>query len=435
MKAVILAGGKGTRLGLRTLPKPMVSIGGMPLIGRQVLLAKRYGIRDIFVLSGHISGKIVDYLGNGGKFGVNIGHVVENKPLGTAGALKQLENRLKTDFFVFYGDTMLDVDLRHMAEVHRQRAPMATVLSHPNDHPSDSDLLKTDGAGYITRFYPKPHDTREYLPNLVSAALYILSPKIFRHIGAGGKKDICRDIFPALLEKRAKIFAYKSAEYIKDIGTAERLKKVRKDYSNGAVAARNRALKQKAVFLDRDGVINRDKERVSGVNDVRLYGDAYPAIRLINSSGLLCVVATNQPVIAKGFCTVPGLEQVHNKIETLLGKKGCYLDAIYYCPHHPHKGFKGEVKSLKTDCGCRKPKPGMIVSAMRDFNIGAGGSFIIGDRDADILAGKAAGIGTVLLRRAAAKHSARTTAGPDFTAGNFVSAVKRILKAQKNDNN
>jgi D,D-heptose 1,7-bisphosphate phosphatase len=422
MKAVILAGGKGTRLGLTTLPKPMVSVGGLPLIGHQVLLAKKYGIRDIFVLSGHLSPKIVDYLGTGRKFGVNIKHLVENEPLGTAGALKRLEKFLKTDFFLFYGDTMLDVDLKHMA---------ATVLVHPNDHPFDSDLVKVDSDSCIKKIYSKPHRKREYLPNLVSAALYLLSPQVFRHIKRNEKADICQDIFPRLLRIKKKVFAYRSAEYIKDIGTPERLLAVRADFASGIVAAKNRSIKQKAVFLDRDGVVNHDRGRVCRTGHIRIYKDVPSSIRLLNASGYLCIIVTNQPVIAKGFCTFAGLDRIHNKIETLLGEAGCYVDAIYFCPHHPHKGFKGEVENLKFDCGCRKPKPGMLLTAMKDYNIGAVDSFIIGDREEDIMAGKNAGVRTILLKRPGETLCARISVAPDLTVTGLSEAVARILRAEE----
>src|SRR4030042_5170224 len=102
MKMAIVAGGKGERLGLNSMPKPMVSIGGKPLLEHQINLAKQYGIEEIFILSGHQSEVIVNYLGDGSAFGVRITHLVEQYPLGTAGAVKQLEGRIGERFLVFY---------------------------------------------------------------------------------------------------------------------------------------------------------------------------------------------------------------------------------------------------------------------------------------------------------------------------------------------
>ena len=121
------------------------------------------------------------------------------------------------------------------------------------------------------------------------------------------------------------------------------------------------------------------------------------AIRHINSSGYLAIVITNQPVIARGEVTVPELDLIHNKMETLLGQEGAYLDAIYFCPHHPDKGFEGEVPELKIDCNCRKPKPGMLLKAAEDFNIDLNQSWMVGDGKNDIEAGKNAGCHTALI--------------------------------------
>ena len=103
---------------------------------------------------------------------------------------------------------------------------------------------------------------------------------------------------------------------------------------------------------------------------------------------------TNQPVIARGEVTFDELKNIHNKMETLLGNDGAYLDGIYYCPHHPHKGYEGEIPELKIDCDCRKPKPGMLLQASKDFNIDLNESWMIGDSDNDILAGENAGCKT-----------------------------------------
>ena len=145
------------------------------------------------------------------------------------------------------------------------------------------------------------------------------------------------------------------------------------------------------------------------------------AIKKINESGYLAIVATNQPVIARGEVTVPELQEIHNKMETLLGAEGAYLDAIYYCPHHPHKGYEGEVPELKIDCECRKPKPGMLFTAAEDFNIDLSQSWMIGDGENDVKAGKAAGCRTALIGTDAYDQ--------DVTATSLLQVVKQIIKA------
>ena len=133
------------------------------------------------------------------------------------------------------------------------------------------------------------------------------------------------------------------------------------------------------------------------IDEFELIDGAADAIRKINASDYLAIVATNQPVIARGEISFEELETIHNKMETLLGKEGAYLDAIYFCPHHPHKGYEGERPELKIDCGCRKPKPGMLLKAARDFNIDLQQSWMIGDSESDVKAGQSTGCRTALI--------------------------------------
>lgn len=181
------------------------------------------------------------------------------------------------------------------------------------------------------------------------------------------------------------------------MGTPERYEAVCKDFSEGVVKAKNLKSKQKAVFIDRDGTINKYVGFLRNIDDFELLSGAAEAIATINSSGYLAIVVTNQPVIARGEVTYDQLKEIHNKMEMLLGMEGAYLDAIRFCPHHPQKGYEGEITELKTECECRKPKPGMLLEAAKDFNIDLSQSWMIGDGENDIKAGKAAGCKTALI--------------------------------------
>ena len=181
------------------------------------------------------------------------------------------------------------------------------------------------------------------------------------------------------------------------MGTKERFEQVKTDLEIGKVEARSLKNKQKAIFLDRDGTINKYVGFLRDIDDFELLLGVPEAIRKINDSGYLAIVVTNQPVIARGEVTVEELERIHNKMETLLGSSGAYVDAIYYCPHHPDKGFEGEIIELKFDCDCRKTKPGMLLKAAEDFNIDLSQSWMIGDGVRDILAGKNGGCKTALV--------------------------------------
>ena len=133
------------------------------------------------------------------------------------------------------------------------------------------------------------------------------------------------------------------------------------------------------------------------MKELTLLPDAIEAIKLINTSDYLAIVVTNQPVIARGEVTWKGLEEIHNKMETELGKQGAYLDKIYFCPHHPHGGYAGEIPELKFECDCRKPKPGMLFKAAEELNIDLSKSYMIGDSDTDVQAGEAAGCKSIKI--------------------------------------
>ena len=216
------------------------------------------------------------------------------------------------------------------------------------------------------------------------------------------------------------MFAYDSPEYVKDMGTPERYESVCRDFEAGVVESKNLSHPQKAIFLDRDGTINKYVGFLRDIDEFELIDGAAEAIRKINSSGYLCIVVTNQPVIARGEVTVEELKLIHNKMETLLGQEGAYVDAIYYCPHHPQKGFNGEISELKIECECRKPKPGLIYKAAEEFNIDTEKSWFIGDGETDIIAGRSAGCKTVLI--------GNKNYNQDIMADSLLDAIRKILK-------
>lgn len=429
MKAVILAGGKGTRLGLKDLPKPMVPVAGKPLLEHQLELLKKYNITEVIFLSGFMAEKIEEYFGNGDKWGVKITHIKEKKALGTAGALKQLESILDERFLVLYGDVMMDFDIQSFINFDKEDCnSIGSIIIHPNDHPYDSDLVDIDEDNFVKTFLSKPHPEGLVYSNCVNAAVYILSTKIFEYIPNDIACDFGKDIFPAVVkEGRDRIKAYNTPEYIKDLGTPDRLHKVESAFLNGSIARRNKKFKRSAIFIDRDGVIIEDADNLRKVEQLKLIPDVEKAIQIINKSEYLAIVITNQPVIAKGWLSFDGLLEIHKTLETLLGKERVYLDKIYYCPHHPDGGFEGEVKSLKIQCDCRKPNTGMIEKAIKEFNIDLSTSFFIGDTTTDIQTGINVGVKTILVKTGYAGNDEKYNVRPDFEAKNLHEAVNLIM--------
>lgn len=410
MKVVIMAGGKGTRIASvkSDVPKPMIPICGKPILEWQIENLKTCGLTDITLVIGYLGHVIKDYFGDGSEFGVKIDYFVEDTPLGTAGALFKMN--LAEDFLLMCGDVILDVDFNRFIEFHKKNNAWASLMAHPNGHPYDSSLLVTEilppqekggnpvDTHQVVKWMNK-EDERVYYKNRVNAGIEIISPELLketmkhfvpRHPETPDKIDLDRDVLKPNIPS-GKIFAYDTPEYIKDMGTPDRYYEVEKDIQCGKVKARNLSQKQKAIFLDRDGTINKYVGFLTKPEQFELIEGAAEAIKTINKSGYLAIVVTNQPVIARGDCTWEELQQIHDKMETELGKDGAFLDGIYICPHHKDKGFEGERPEYKFDCDCRKPKPGLLLQAAKDFNIDLSQSILIGDSERDVEAGENAG--------------------------------------------
>ena len=406
-----MAGGKGTRIASvkSDVPKPMIEICGKPILEWQIENLKACGLTDITLVIGYLGHVIKEYFGDGSKFGVKISYFEETEPLGTAGALFKMPE-LTEDFLLMCGDVILDVDFNRFIEFHRSTGAWASLMAHPNGHPYDSSLLVTEilppqvpGGNPVDTHkvvkWMNKEDERLYYKNRVNAGIEIISPLLLqetmkhfvpRHPETPDKIDLDRDVLKPNIPT-GKIYAYDTPEYIKDMGTPDRYYEVEKDIQTGKVKARNLSRKQKAVFLDRDGTINKYVGFLRSADEFELLPGVAEAIKSINKSGYLAIVVTNQPVIARGECTWEELQRIHDKMETELGKEGAFVDAIYICPHHPDKGFEGERSEYKFDCDCRKPKAGLFLQAAKDFNIDLSQSVMIGDSERDVEAGKNAG--------------------------------------------
>ena len=435
MKTVIMAGGRGTRISsvASDIPKPMIKIERKPVLEWEIESLRDQGYKDIILTVSHMADQIMEYFRDGSAFGVQIEYFVEEQPLGNAGALFKLRDKLDSDFLLLNADAIFDVDFNRFVGFHRAHGGLVTLFTHPNSHPYDSGVLIADENEAVEQWLTKEDVRPQWYRNRVNAGLHVINPTVLdmteiapEKIGTEGydgktiKVDLDRQILKPLCGT-GKMFCYDSPEYVKDMGTPERYEAVCRDFAAGRVKAKNLKQKQKAIFLDRDGTINKYVGFLRNIDEFVLLPGVAEAVRKINSSGYLAIVVTNQPVIARGELTVPELQLIHNKMEMLLGEQGVYLDGIYYCPHHPHKGYEGEVPELKIDCNCRKPKPGMLLRAAEDFNIDLSSSWMIGDGENDVKAGKAAGCRTTLI--------GTDDYGQDKTVDALLKAVEQILQA------
>lgn len=392
MKVVIMAGGKGTRITsvASDIPKPMILIDGKPVLEHEIDCLRKQGFTDIILTVSHLGNVIMDYFQDGSKFGVHIEYYFEKEPLGNAGALFKIKDKLTEDFLLLNADAMFDVDFNRFVDFHKRHNALVTLFTHPNSHPYDSGLIISNEHNQVEKWLAKEDERPIYYKNRVNAGLHVISPEVLNQVIDTQKIDLDRQLLKPLAGTK-KMYCYDSPEYVKDMGTPERYYAVCEDFKAGRVQSKNLSNKQKAIFLDRDGTINKYVGFLREIEQFELLPNTSEAIKKINNSGYLAIVVTNQPVVARGEVTFEQLNQIHNKMETLLGKDGAYLDGIYFCPHHPHKGFEGEISELKVECECRKPKPGMLLQAAKDFNIDLSKSWMIGDSDNDILAGENAG--------------------------------------------
>ena len=421
IKAVIMEDGKGTRISSinSEVPKPMIKLLDKPILEYEIESLKRQGINDITLVIGYLGSQIKDYFGNGSSFGVNISYIEEKEPLGTAGALFYLKNKIKDDFLLLNGDTLFDINIEKFYLAHKKNNCLVTILTHPNSHPYDSGVIVADSNNKVTKWMTKEEE-RKWYKNRVNAGIHFISYKLPSRFNEVKKTDLDRDILKPLINEK-ELFVYDTPEYIMDMGTPERYYQVIDDIKNDVPKKRNLSNKQKAIFLDRDGTINKYVGFLRNIDDFELLPDVVQTIKLIHQNNYLAIVITNQPVIARGEVTYKELDEIHNKMETLLGMEGAYLDGIYFCPHHPDSGFDGEIKELKFDCECRKPKPGMIFKAANDFNIDLTKSWFIGDGDNDIECGINANIKTCLINNKGSK------AKPNIICDNLLDAVNKII--------
>ena len=430
--AVIMAGGKGSRLLSITndeIPKPMVPVDGKPLLEYQVEKLKTYGIKKIVMIVGHLGEKIVDHFKDGKEFGVEIDYIFEKEPLGTAGAFYYLKDKIDAkDFMLVFGDVFFDMDFDRMEDFHFKNSALTTLLAHPNGHPYDSDLIQTDDTGRVIGFDSK-HNVRDYwYDNMVNAGMYIINKRLLDLVKEPVKTDFEKDILANQVKLGANIYAYHTPEYVKDVGTVDRINATVEELKSGLIQSKNLKNKQRAIFLDRDGTMNVSKGFISKADDLELIPGTIDAVKAINKSGALAIVITNQPVIARGECSFEELHNIHNKLKTLLGEKGAFVDDIFYCPHHPDKGFEGEVPELKFDCECRKPKTGMIEEAVKKYNIDLSKSYMVGDSTMDLETARNAGIKSVLVNTGFAGNDGKYDRSCDIEADNLLDAVEKIIK-------
>jgi len=257
MKTVIMAGGKGTRISslAPNIPKPMIPIDGIPVLEREIMSLRDQGFTDIIITVSHLGEIIMNYFGDGNKksplsgepFGVHIEYFYEKEPLGSAGALFKLKDKLTEDFLLLNADAIFDVDFNRFVEFHKKHNGLVTLFTHPNNHPYDSGLILADENGTVKKWLAKEDDRPEFYKNRVNAGLHILSPKVLDMKITTEKVDLDRQILKPL-SGTGQMFIYDSPEYVRDMGTPDRYFLVKSDFEKGIVQRKNLRNKQRAIF-------------------------------------------------------------------------------------------------------------------------------------------------------------------------------------------
>jgi len=432
--AVIQAGGKGTRMISLThdeIPKPMLELNGKPMIQWQIENLAKYGIKEFVIITGHLGEKIKEYFGNGESLEVSIQYIEEKEPLGSAGALYYLKDIYPDsgkDYILIFGDVMFSIEWNRMISFHENHKGEVTLLAHPNSHPFDSDLLIIGDNEEVVGIDSKTNTRNYWYKNCVNAGIYIISHDFVYAINEAKKTDLEKDLLSPLMGKQ-KVYGYITPEYVKDVGTPERFANACKEQLAGVWDAKCLAKKQKCIFLDRDGTINKLNGLIYKEEQFELEQRASSAIKLINESGYLAIVVTNQPVVARGMCDISDVQNIHKKMESLLGRDGAYLDDIVFCPHHPDKGYPEENPLYKIPCDCRKPKTGMINQMVLKYNIDLSQSYMIGDTTQDIQTGINAGLTTILVKTGEAGKDGKYDVKADMDVSDLLEAIKQIIES------
>lgn len=372
MEAIVLAGGFGTRLAhiVSDVPKPMAPVCERPFLRYILDDLQQQGIERVVLAVGYKQEAIRSFFGARYR-GMELLYSAEEEPLLTGGAIKKALRLCRDDrVFVINGDTYFGVDLREMAGI---SATVVVAVRHMTDFSRYGTVSVEKGR--IVGFQEK-QPCRE---GLINGGVYLLDRSLLKQKPVD-RFSFEQDILEAECDK-LRIAAYESDGFFIDIGVPE-------DYMMAQETMKALAPMRKAVFFDRDGTINVDVRYLHRPEDLRFIDGMPQFIKKWNDWGYLVIVVTNQAGIARGMYTEEDMRALHRHMNERLEGYGAHIDAFYFCPHHP---------DLTGPCRCRKPAPGMIEQAIREFDLDPGQCVLFGDQPWDIQAGEQCGIKGLLV--------------------------------------
>ncbi|MCZ6673980.1 MAG: HAD-IIIA family hydrolase [Verrucomicrobia bacterium] len=375
-QAVILAGGMGTRLGgiSRDCPKPILPVAGKPFLSYLIENLRRYGIRDFVVCVGHLGEKVIDTLGDGSALGVRISYSIENVPLGTGGCVKNAGELLDNQFLMLNGDTLFDFNYSDLLSKYSEKFSDGILMALRRvENVSRYGAIKLEDYRIVS-FQDKALEG----PGWINGGVYVMKRATIEGFPYGNF-SIENDYFPSLAT-HGKLYGAKYDGFFIDIGIPE-------TYESAQLLIPERC-KRPIAFLDRDGVINVNHGYVVSPDRFDLIPGALEAIRHFNENGYYVLVVTNQAGIARGYYSELQFHDFMNWVQLELRKHGAHFDGYYFSPNHP----EGTIDRYSKSCFFRKPNPGMLLRGLSEWPTFKEESFLIGDKESDVLAAEKAGI-------------------------------------------
>lgn len=371
---VILVGGKGKRLKSLTknTPKPLLKINNIPFIQHLLFKYGQYKIKKFYLIGNYKFKKFNEFFYNKKIYNIPIELINEKKPKDTAGCLFELKKKIKKDFLLLNGDSFFDIDLDQFYKNCKKNKFLANLALTKNiNYQSNKKLVNIDVKKQKVFFSKKS--------NKINAGIYFIRKNFLDDI-KNKKMSLEKDILPKLINKKnVGGFLYKKKFFI-DIGLKKNLNLAKKKL--------NKYTQNKAVLLDRDGVLNKDKGYIYKVKDFKILNGVEKAIKLLNDKKYFTIVITNQSGIGRGFYTEKDLEKLHNFFQKKLKKQNAIINKFYFCPFHE----TGGIGKYKKKSFFRKPNPGMLLQSINDFNLDKKKCFMIGDKLTDKQAALRAGI-------------------------------------------
>lgn len=413
----ILVGGLGTRLRPLTykIPKPLIKINKRPFIFYLLSKLSSLGIKEVTLLVGYKADKIRRYCGNGKKFGLKISYSEEKEPLGTGGALLNAFSSTTKPVLMLNGDSYFDFDLKKFLKFHNEKNALISIYALEGEL-ADRGALVLEKNGQVKEFLEKQKSGY----GLFNAGAYLFDPRAIREMHSLVAKGLIKktfsiekDIFPIFAAKK-KLFAYVDRGYFLDIGTFQSLQQANEFF-------KNREKGKLAIFLDRDGVINKHRsDYVKSPEEFIFEDKAVEGLKELSKLGIPLFIVTNQSVVGRGIISKEMLKRIHKKMLSVFKKNTIKIKGIFVCPHRP-----------EDNCSCRKPKPGMLFTIQKKFRIDLSRSYLIGDSSADVAMGNSVGCKTILLKKGLEGEDGKYSTTPSFVVDDLLIAAHLIKKLEK----